>query len=207
MSPNATKMPFRGLYNAYNFACAIVATDIYKDIYLRDKQLSLKDLTNEIGTLRPSFGRLERIKIPNTNKEICFLLAKNPAGYNQVLELLTEMDDIGGFILGLNSNPPDGRDVSWIWDISLEKYFATSLNNYKAAFVGDRAEDLALRYSYAWPKSQNFKINKDEVACTKELLEEIEENKTLYIILNYTCMLEMRKKLAKAYGFSALWQK
>ena len=95
----------------------------------------------------------------------------------------------------LNDRIPDGRDVSWIWDIDIEKY----LPQLKSIYVsGDRGYDMALRVEYA-NETENKYENLQTLTNLKEMLthalEELPQDETLYILPTYSAMLEVRKIL------------
>ena len=69
------------------------------------------------------------------------LLAKNPAGWTQTLNLI---DPASALLLVVNAREADGRDTSWLWDVPFEQLAATSV-----VAAGERAHDLGLRLSYA----------------------------------------------------------
>jgi hypothetical protein len=79
--------------------------------------------------------------------------------------------------LVLNDRIPDGRDVSWIWDVDFEM-----LGKRSVLVSGDRAYDLALRLKYAGVKSQVVPLD-----CGARQAD--------YILATYTAMLEVRKIL------------
>ncbi|MDR1711463.1 MAG: MurT ligase domain-containing protein [Propionibacteriaceae bacterium] len=68
------------------------------------------------------------------------LLAKNPAGWAEALPLLSS----DPAVLAIDSVAADGKDVSWLWDVEYEK-----LAGRKIVCAGPRAQDLAVRLSYA----------------------------------------------------------
>src|SRR3989337_4236197 len=81
------------------------------------------------------------------------LLSKNPAGFNQSIDAIVNFHPRGGkdhtprgctILLVLNDRIPDGRDVSWIWDVDFE-----NLPKDSQIFIsGDRAYDMELRIKY-----------------------------------------------------------
>src|SRR5205085_1541469 len=74
------------------------------------------------------------------------LLAKNPAGFNEVLRTLFSDETPRHVLFVLNDNIADGRDISWIWDVDFERTLgSTSM----PVLAGTRALDLALRLKYA----------------------------------------------------------
>jgi UDP-N-acetylmuramyl tripeptide synthase len=76
-------------------------------------------------------------------KQVRMLLAKNPAGWLEVLELLAT-SDADSFVIALNARGEDGTDPSWIWDVPFER-----LQGRSVVCAGERAADLAVRLTYA----------------------------------------------------------
>jgi lipid II isoglutaminyl synthase (glutamine-hydrolysing) len=72
-------------------------------------------------------------------RSVRLLLAKNPAGWDDALATLR--DSARPAVVSVNSDIPDGRDPSWIWDADMEKLRACPL----VVASGARAEDVALR--------------------------------------------------------------
>jgi UDP-N-acetylmuramyl tripeptide synthase len=69
------------------------------------------------------------------------LLAKNPAGWSELLPLLAHAPAL---LLVINAQEADGRDTSWLWDVPFEQLEAPCV-----VASGERAADLGLRLSYA----------------------------------------------------------
>ena len=55
--------------------------------------------------------------------EVVVLLAKNPAGWCETLDVIDELlpDRTGSVVVAINARGPDGRDPSWLWDVPFEK--------------------------------------------------------------------------------------
>ncbi len=70
------------------------------------------------------------------------LLAKNPAGWHELLELVG--DDTGSVVVAINARLADGRDPSWLWDVDFER-----LGGRHVVATGERCLDLAVRLRYA----------------------------------------------------------
>ena len=96
---------------------------------------------------------------------------------------------LGGknFLILLNDRIPDGLDVSWIWDIGFERILPGESN---IAVSGDRVYDIALRLKYA-----GFFTHVDEnpESILNKMVDQLTENETLYILPNYSAMLDIRK--------------
>jgi UDP-N-acetylmuramyl tripeptide synthase len=69
------------------------------------------------------------------------ILAKNPAGWSEVLGYLGGRDT--GVVIAVNAHLADGRDPSWLWDVPFEL-----LRGMPVAASGERALDVAVRLKY-----------------------------------------------------------
>ncbi len=70
------------------------------------------------------------------------LLAKNPAGWGELLELVGPSG--APVVVGINARVADGRDPSWLWDVPFER-----LAGRPVVATGDRWADLSVRLHYA----------------------------------------------------------
>lgn len=73
------------------------------------------------------------------------LLAKNPAGWQEALEMLNP--EVSQVIIAVNGQVPDGEDLSWLWDVDFEALRRHAPATLLAA--GERGADLAVRLDYA----------------------------------------------------------
>ena len=67
------------------------------------------------------------------------MLAKNPAGFNQLLSFLQNIPDKFVLVLCLNDRGADGTDISWIWDANFEELCNLAGTLEKVIVSGDRA--------------------------------------------------------------------
>ncbi len=171
-----------GLYNIYNVAAAVTVAWL----------LGLKAdmLLSKTRNFQAVFGRLERVKVGSTT--LTLILVKNPTGYNQVLQTLTTDAKANCFWLLLNDRFADGRDVSWIWDVELERLAGQAR---KTLVSGTRAYDLALRAKYAGFAEDQIQT----IASLSDGLRIISRLKQpkVYCLCTYTAMLELRRLLQK----------
>ncbi|MGH9081099.1 MAG: DUF1727 domain-containing protein, partial [Acidimicrobiales bacterium] len=73
------------------------------------------------------------------------LLAKNPAGWAAIFDLLEEDGpNCAPVVLSVNARIADGLDTSWLWDVPFER-----LTGRQVVATGDRRLDLAVRLRYA----------------------------------------------------------
>lgn len=173
--------PMFGIYNKYNINAATL-------LLQKTFGIDPKNVKNALEKFAPAFGRQE--KITRNGKNIFLLLSKNPTGFNQSIEAILEQDKTPNVLLLLNDRIPDGRDVSWIWDVEFEQLAEKAKN---ITVSGDRAYDMALRIKYAEGKSFDIRENLDTAISTS--LENLEKNETLYVLATYSAMLETRKIL------------
>lgn len=168
-------------------------------------EISYEKIIQFLKEFKPAFGRQERIKY--REKNIVIMLSKNPTGFNQSIAAVSEFKDKKiNILLGLNDQIPDGRDISWIWDVDFAPIFKLS----KKIFVsGDRGYDLALRLKYEFKKtSSHQKVRKNWYKAgniiqtilpirraIREALARTNSDETLFILANYTAMLESREFL------------
>ena len=101
--------PLEGVYNMYNTLAAILFSGKI-GIEKEDAQKALKKFT-------PAFGRQEEIEVDN--KKVKFFLSKNPTSFNESLKTIANLG-AKYLLIVLNDRIPDGRDVSWIWDVDFE---------------------------------------------------------------------------------------
>ena len=101
--------------------------------------------------------------------------------------------DAGGknLLIVLNDRIPDGRDVSWIWDVDFEDVDQCG----SVSVAGDRVYDMALRLKYAGMSMKDEQIYTDLEKAISENLSTLNKSETLYILPTYSAMLEVRKIL------------
>jgi UDP-N-acetylmuramyl tripeptide synthase len=85
-------------------------------------------------------GRFSTRRLPD-GRDVRVLLAKNPAGWTEVLRWLAGHES--GVVLAVNAHVADGRDPSWLWDVPYEL-----LRGVPVAASGERALDVAVRLDY-----------------------------------------------------------
>jgi lipid II isoglutaminyl synthase (glutamine-hydrolysing) len=184
-----------GTYNVYNCLAALAIT---LPIFGEKSLESLEQI-------QPVFGRGEKIVF--RNKEIWIFLVKNPAGMNQVLDLINEnFDEVGVNLCYLvNDKIADGRDVSWLWDCNFEGFVKSTKIKQKSFTSGTRGLDMLLRLEHA-----NFSVKTDNYyPKIEDMVEEqiftLTTKPQKYIFLaTYTAMLKLRLVLSKRIPLSKI---
>ena len=85
-------------------------------------------------------GRYQVVAVDG--RAVRLLLAKNPAGWAEALDLLRPAPL--PVVVGINARIADGRDPSWLWDVPFER-----LRGRFVVATGERGRDLAVRLRYA----------------------------------------------------------
>jgi UDP-N-acetylmuramyl tripeptide synthase len=93
-----------------------------------------------ISELRSVSGQYSVVRV--AGRELRLLLAGNPAGWLETLDLLAPCGR--PVVVGVNARAADGRDTSWLWDVPFER-----LRGRRVLAIGDRRLDLAVRLRYA----------------------------------------------------------
>lgn len=183
--------PLSGAYNEYNANAAVLTT---QQIGIKDKEIY-----SALQNFKPAFGRQEILGI--NDRKVQIFLSKNPTSFNESLKTIANLN-AKNLLIVLNDKIPDGRDVSWIWDVDIEEF----IPRFRNIFIsGDRCYDMALRLKYSSEiqnskvKSQNYNSKFKTYENLKEAvdlaLKETQRDETLYILPTYSAMLEVRKIL------------
>lgn len=176
---DAWPSPLTGLYNRYNTLAAVAAA--------RSLGVPTGKIKTSLVHFSPAFGRQEVIKVDGRNVKL--FLSKNPAGFNATLRTIIE-EKAHDVLMLLNDRIPDGRDVSWIWDVDFE----TLPPNTRITVSGDRVYDMAIRIKYA-DVVTSFSVEPDMSVALRTALSKTPKGQTLYILPTYSAMLEARKLL------------
>ncbi len=182
--------PLPGLYNLYNTMAAVLT--IQEICRISSIRLDKNNIIDTLLSFSPAFGRQEQFKVDG--KKVKIFLSKNPAGFNASLSTVLELNP-KILLLVLNDRIPDGRDVSWIWDVDFE----TIPEDVEVIVSGDRVYDMAVRIKYALENQKyksKIKYFEDIKNAINEGLDILKKGETLYILPTYSAMLEVRKILS-----------
>ncbi|WIM67909.1 MurT ligase domain-containing protein [Corynebacterium breve] len=168
-----------GNANRGNAAQAIAAAVEAFNVPL-DKAIASAEAVDSVA------GRYSTLKLGE--REIHFLLAKNPAGWQEALSMVDR--DADGLVIAVNGQVADGEDLSWLWDVQFENFEDVSV---KAS--GERATDLAVRLLYA---DIDHELVHDPIkairSCPPGRIE---------VLANYTAFRDLKKALTKEEDYSA----
>lgn len=165
-----------GIFNVYNVLAVYSILNVLKFNKDKIRILIQKLLEQNINQI----GRMQKFIF---DKELIFNLAKNPAGFNQTLDVIKNDKRFKDVIIVLNDNAVDGRDVSWIWDVEFEILKKSNLNYLVAS--GYRNYDLAIRFLYM-SRTADFILN-DIKRCIYLALAS--KSEVVYLIVNYSALV------------------
>jgi UDP-N-acetylmuramyl tripeptide synthase len=93
-----------------------------------------------VASVREVAGRYRVATV--AGRPVRLLLAKNPAGWHEALDLLAPPP--APVVVAINARIADGHDPSWLWDVPFER-----LAGRFVVATGERRHDLAVRLRYA----------------------------------------------------------
>lgn len=185
VTPNGqttVKIPLPGLYNVYNaLAAATACTGL---------EIEIEHIREGLESFTAAFGRVEQLQI--AGRKVCLLLVKNPAGFNEVVRTLLIEPGEKSLLLALNDKIADGRDISWIWDVDLEKLSGAV---DAAICTGTRAEEMSMRLKYAGIDQERIRAQPDLKRALEQALAQTPPDETLYVLPTYTAMLALRQAI------------
>jgi UDP-N-acetylmuramyl tripeptide synthase len=108
------------------------------------------------------------------------LLAKNPAGWLEVFDLLRPAPV--PVVVAINARIADGKDPSWLWDVAFER-----LRGRFVVATGERCLDLAVRLRYAEVEH----VYEPDLIAAISMAGSAEVD----MVANYTSFQQLRAKL------------
>jgi lipid II isoglutaminyl synthase (glutamine-hydrolysing) len=197
------KISLAAKFNIYNAAAALC---VAQELRIND------DIAfHALGNMSSSFGRMESFEL-DANTSLLMLLTKNPTGADQVIEYVQscvqQSKNKAALVLCLNDKSADGTDISWIWDVNYERLADLDCN--KIIVWGTRAHDMRLRLLYAGVSRELIELVEGEDALLDAVVDfggssNSNEKQQVYLLANYTSMMELRDFFAHACGKASFW--
>jgi UDP-N-acetylmuramyl tripeptide synthase len=177
-------MPSTGLYNVYNCLAAFAAGQALG--------LSRDHLVRALDRYAAPVGRMQEFTF--RGKPVRLNLVKNPAGFNENINLVTQRKEPFDLFIGLNDNAADGKDISWIWDVDFESLErADAIRQFVCS--GVRADEMALRLKYAGvPADKILSILDYQTAVRRTLAG---DGRSAFFLATYTALWPVEKHLRR----------
>jgi UDP-N-acetylmuramyl tripeptide synthase len=138
-----------------------------------------RDAAGRLAGLSEVAGRYATVCVGGCRARL--LLAKNPAGWLEVFDLLRPAPL--PVVVAVNARVADGRDPSWLWDVPFER-----LEGRPVVATGERSRDLAVRLRYA---DLDYRREPDLVAALAAAgAPEVD------VVANYTSFQQLRSALS-----------
>lgn len=185
----AVSLQVPGVYNGYNAAAALLAVS----------RLGIDPVAAaaHLSAMAPAFGRGQVVEYQG--RRVRLVLVKNPAGLNQAIRLLCDEPTPSAVLIAINDNHADGRDVSWLWDASVEALAATP---HRFGAGGIRSTDMALRFKYAGIDSWS---EREDRRSLERLVADAAPGDTVYVIPTYTALLSFLEMLLPGRSPEEVW--
>jgi UDP-N-acetylmuramyl tripeptide synthase len=197
--PFKLEVPLPGIYNVYNAVAAAATSSSLK--------IEPAAVREAIAKATGAFGRLETVDVDG--RRVALAMVKNPSSFDQLLEVLLRDRESLRLMIALNDLTQDSRDVSWIWDVGLER-----LRDHLEWIIasGHRASDLALRLKYAEVvngadgQRPELETIPDLVRAFDEALRKTPSGSELFIVATYSAMWAIRDSLVHRGHLVPFWQ-
>lgn len=194
--PFETELRLEGVYNSLNAAAALtlVRLVLAHRSSGAGSPVSHDALITVLSQITPAFGRGERLVLDGHPLDL--VLVKNPAGFRLAL---SSFDASGvATMIAINDNSADGRDMSWLWDVS----FTSLTDSGVDTVAGTRAWDMALRLQL---DQVSFRAVHESLDAGLTDFREHTLGQPRRIYCTYTAMLALRKSLAKLTEVENVW--
>ena len=169
------KLRLFGIHNALNCAAALSLV-----LQIEGDKFAMERVVDNLGKIRPAFGRGEIILVGDASVQL--ILVKNPSGFQLSLNSASGSP----VMIAINDAYADGRDVSWLWDVS---FMGLANVDYVS---GVRADDMAIRLTYDGVPCAN--VEADISVATRRFVKKLGRGDG-QIFATYTAMLKIRDVL------------
>ncbi|MGE5225351.1 MAG: MurT ligase domain-containing protein [Planctomycetaceae bacterium] len=182
---DVVEVPTGGVHSAYNAVAALAAAQALG--------LERRTAIEALERFQPRFGRTERLEVDG--RTVWLTLMKNPAGADVLVRAIASDPRMGAVVLAVNDGLADGRDISWIWDVDVERLVA---EGHPFVAAGARADDMAVRVRYAGGEVDA--VRPDLTEAIRGALEATPAGRDPVVLASYTAMLDLRAAFAGRRG-------
>jgi UDP-N-acetylmuramyl tripeptide synthase len=184
-SRHEVKLGVPGQFNRANAAMVVTALAAMDDRWDGGPGRTVDDALAAMATVEEVAGRFSTVT--RNGVGVRLLLAKNPAGWTALFDLLDESESAAcPAVLSVNARIADGLDTSWLWDVPFER-----LRGRTVVATGERCRDLAVRLRYA---EVDHTVVPDPVAALDVAIQGT-SGKQVEFVGNYTAFAVLRGRL------------
>jgi UDP-N-acetylmuramyl tripeptide synthase len=142
-----------------------------------------------LAKVSPAFGRGQTFTVEG--RHLTLQLVKNPAGFRQTLHTL-DAGAPAALVIAINDDYADGRDVSWLWDVS---FTALAPLSARRSTSGTRAADMAVRLRYDDVDVEE--IEPDLEKAVRAAVAAVSPGARVVVFSTYTAMWELHAVLQR----------
>ena len=178
--PHTLEAAFGGVYMVYNVmaaACAAHCTGV-----------TPAQMQAALTAYHPHNGRLQHFVVQG--RPVVLNLAKNPTGLNQNIALMLADERPKALFLVVNDHVNDGHDISWVWDVDVERLLGRT-NLLRVIAGGTRAHDVQVRLKYGDIAAQLA----GSVRTALDMVHDLPSDCVLYVLTNYSALQPAREEL------------
>lgn len=185
-----------GRYNFSNAAAAFAGAVSWLNMNNKTADSTVMEkMLSALDDFALPFGRMETFSAGKTN--ITINLVKNKAGADETLFYINSLKKDFKIVLGFNRNSPDGRDTTWIESIDFQTYRSLFTDTVIFGGASEKLAETLEREKIAFSPCGSF----------ENLFERITaEEKPVFMLLNYTCMMDIRRHLADMGYIKNFWE-
>jgi UDP-N-acetylmuramyl tripeptide synthase len=183
-----------GAHNAQN-AAAAAALALTLD-------LPPASIAAGLRAVEPAFGRGQSYTVDG--RRVVLQLVKNPAGFRQSLRTVDGLQP-AATVIAINDDYPDGRDMSWLWDVEFAGPLRPDGGGPGAGRLltaGTRAADMAVRLHYDGLAAEL--VEPDLAAAVRQAVAGVQPSQSVLVFATYTAMWELHGVLSRLDAPTAL---
>jgi lipid II isoglutaminyl synthase (glutamine-hydrolysing) len=185
-----------GQFNRANAAMVAVAVPEMTGTDFETRSMAVAQALKRMAVVHDVAGRFALTA--RKGHSVRQLLAKNPAGWTAIFDLLEEdASEHAPVVLSVNARVADGFDTSWLWDVPFERLVGSQV-----VVTGERRQDLAVRLHYA---EVNHTVIEDPLAAVDHAIglmdpltdagASISTKRPIDILANYTAFAHLKERL------------
>ena len=145
-------------------------------------------------------------EIAADGKRLTMVLQKNPVGMESGLLEAASEPDLDALFIMVNKRENDGTDASWLEEVDYAKRLPAAIleDPENRLFVTGEAAPVLVNEL----RRQGIACRTDEDwrALFDQAFAATADGRALYLLPNYSAMLELRSELARRFDLKAFWE-
>ncbi len=181
-------VPLQGFHNAINVTAVVAVLKALDPV-------KFDNIAQHLKNMQTPFGRGERLKVRDSYYTVA--LVKNPSGFTSNIRTFVQAARPDVVLFVVNDKLADGRDVSWLWDVTFKGLIP---DGTKLLTSGIRGADMALRLKHDGFSAEYIPSVHDAIIRLKD-----SKSQNITIIPTYTALFEVRAELSRYTKVPNIW--